>query len=85
MTNYEKHKTEIEKLTRMGRAVAVDKNTGCIVNCSEISCVDGCLFWSKEEKCDNLAVRWAAYESDRPEQEVTTDEAEKAIMTLKAY
>ena len=38
MTNFERYKGEIDKITRMGRMVAVAKITGKITSCNQITC-----------------------------------------------
>nr|DAI79689.1 MAG TPA: hypothetical protein [Caudoviricetes sp.] len=35
MTNYEKHRAEIEPITRMGRKVAVERATNIICACDD--------------------------------------------------
>lgn len=38
MTNYEKHRTEIVPIERMGRKVAVEKATKKITSCGILNC-----------------------------------------------
>lgn len=68
MTNYERYKNEIEKITRMGRMVAVEEKTGKIISCGEITCSQ-CKFHScNEESCGIIALAWADAEYVEPEE-----------------
>lgn len=67
MTNYEHYKSEIEKITRMGRMVAVEEKTGEITSCNQISCSQ-CRFDSCVCDCDAAALYWA--DAEYIEQEV---------------
>ena len=58
MTNYEHYKSEIDKITRMGRCVAVDEKTRRITSCNQISCSQ-CRFDSCGCDCDTAALAWA--------------------------
>lgn len=57
MTNYERCKTEIEKITRMGRKVAVEKDANKIRACDSLTC-DKCFF-VHSNICDIKALEWA--------------------------
>lgn len=67
MTNYEKRKAEIEPITRMGRKVAIERNTNKIRSCGGIKCIN-CLFYdcSNERTCDEVALKWADAEYIEP-------------------
>ena len=67
MTNYEKYKNEIDKITRMGRMIAVEEKTGKITSCNQISCSQ-CKFDSCVCDCDAAALAWA--DAEYIEQEV---------------
>lgn len=59
MTNYEYYKGQIEKITRMGRMVAVEEKTGKVTSCNQITCLQ-CKFYScGVENCDESALAWA--------------------------
>lgn len=58
MTNYEYYKNEIDKITRMGRTVAVAEITGKITSCNQIAC-SLCMFCSDGCNCDAAAIAWA--------------------------
>lgn len=66
MTNYEHYKSEIDKITRMGRMVAVEEKTGKITSCNQISCSQ-CRFDSCVCDCDAAALAWADAEYIEPE------------------
>lgn len=64
MTNYEKYRSEIEKIARLGRSVAVDKgNTPR--ECCEIDCKD-CIAFGKTN-CYDVIDEWADAEYIEPE------------------
>lgn len=65
MTNYEHYKSEIEKIVRMGRCVAVEENTGKVTSCKQISCSQ-CRFDSCVCDCDAAALAWADAEYIEP-------------------
>lgn len=65
MTNYEHYKSEIEKIVRMGRCVAVEENTGKVTSCKQISCSQ-CRFDSCGCDCDIAALAWADAEYIEP-------------------
>lgn len=66
MTNYEHYKNEIEKITRMGRMVAVEENTGKVTSCNQITCAK-CRFDScSAGNCDAAALAWADAEYIEP-------------------
>lgn len=68
MTNYEKHKSEIEKFARMGLKVAVKKDTNEIVSCIDVgSGCDNCLFGGYGN-CTQKSMTWA--DAEYIEQEV---------------
>lgn len=68
MTNYEHYKSEIDKITRMGRMVAVEEKTGKITSCNQITCLQ-CMFDScSAGNCDAAALAWA--DAEYIEQEV---------------
>lgn len=50
MTNYEKYKSEIEKITRMGRDIGVEKATNKITACGSLNCEE-CLFLQYGSNC----------------------------------
>lgn len=58
MTNYEKHRTEIVPIERMGRKVAIEKATKKITPCATLNCGE-CLFWEYGSNCDIKALEWA--------------------------
>lgn len=66
MTNYENRRAEIEPITRMGRKVAIDKETNEICACGEIDCKK-CLFEDFYRVCDRKALKWADAEYIEPE------------------
>lgn len=67
MTNYEHYKSEIEKIVRMGRMVAVEEKTGKVTSCNQITCLQ-CRFDSCGCDCDTAALAWA--DAEYIEQEV---------------
>lgn len=70
MTNYEKHKAEIEPIARMGRRFAVERNTNKTRVCRGMKC-DNCLFYDEiNTNCDEVALEWADTEYIEPEPEV---------------
>lgn len=66
MTNYEKHRTEIVPIERMGRKVAIEKATKKITPCGSLNCGE-CLFWECGFNCDMRALEWADAEYIEPE------------------
>lgn len=64
MTNYEHYKKQIEKFTRMGQKVAVEKDTNEIIPCTDIMC-SGCLF-SPYDGCTKKTMAWADAEYIEP-------------------
>mgnify|MGYP000408397380 CR=1 FL=1 len=60
MTNYEKYKSEIVPIARMGRKVAMERDKNKIRVCLGLKCVN-CLFYdySSERTCDEVAMAWA--------------------------
>lgn len=59
MTNYEHYKEQIERITRLGRSIAMNATTGEIVCCGDIGC-DECLFRGSEDaNCFQKAFKWA--------------------------
>lgn len=69
MTNYERYKNEIDKIVRMGRKVAMERDKNKIRVCLGLKCVN-CLFYdySSERTCDEVAMAWA--DAEYIEQEV---------------
>lgn len=69
MTNYEKYKSEIVPIARMGRKVAMERDKNKIRVCLGLKCVN-CLFYdySSERTCDEVAMAWA--DAEYIEQEV---------------
>lgn len=67
MTNYEKYKSEIEKITRMGRDIGVEKATNKITACGSLNCEE-CLFLQYSSNCAARAIEWA--DAEYIEQEV---------------
>lgn len=65
MTNYEHYKNEIEKITRLGRKIAVNKDKKPCV-CCMISCQD-CIAFGKEKTCYEIIDEWADDEYIEPE------------------
>lgn len=67
MTNYEHYKEQIERITRLGRRVAMNATTGEIVCCWDIRCNE-CLFQGSEDaNCFQKAFKWADEEYTEPE------------------
>lgn len=67
MTNYEYYKEQIERITRLGRMVAINATTGEIVCCGETSCNE-CLFQGSDvTSCPQNAFEWADKEYKEPE------------------
>ena len=66
MTNYEKYKSEIEKITRMGRDIGVEKATNKITACGSLNCEE-CLFLQYGSNCAARAIEWADAEYIEPE------------------
>lgn len=60
MTNYEKYKSEIVPIARMGRKVAMERDKNKIRVCLGLKCIN-CLFYdySNERTCDEVALAWA--------------------------
>lgn len=67
MTNYEHYKSEIDKIVRIGRCVAVEEKTRRITSCNQISCSQ-CRFDSCGCDCDIAALAWADAEYIEPEE-----------------
>lgn len=65
MTNYEHYKSEIDKIVRIGRCVAVEEKTRRITSCNQISCSQ-CRFDSCGCDCDIAALAWADAEYKEP-------------------
>lgn len=59
MTNYEKYKNEIDKITRMGRMIAVEEKTGKITSCNQITCSQCKFYLCSVGNCDAVAIAWA--------------------------
>lgn len=67
MTNYEHYKEQIERITRLGRRVAMNATTGEIVCCGDTHCNE-CLFQGSEvANCSQKAFEWADEEYKEPE------------------
>lgn len=67
MTNYEHYKEQMERITRLGRRVAMNATTGEIVCCADINCNE-CLFQGSEDaNCSQKAFEWADEEYKEPE------------------
>lgn len=67
MTNYEHYKEQMERITRLGRCVAMNATTGEIVCCADINCNE-CLFQGSEDtNCSQEAFKWADEEYKEPE------------------
>ena len=67
MTNYEHYKEQMERITRLGRCVAMNATTGEIVCCADINCNE-CLFQGSEDaNCSQKAFKWADEEYKEPE------------------
>lgn len=66
MTNYEKRKAEIEPITRMGRQVAIERNTNKIRPCRGMRC-ENCLFYDDTTDCNLIAMEWADAEYIEPQ------------------
>lgn len=66
MTNYEKHRIEIEPITRLGMGIAIEKETGKIVPCNSLRCSE-CLFKEEEKACSYVILEWADAEYIEPE------------------
>ena len=67
MTNYEHFEEQIEKITRMGRMVAVEKKTGKVTSCNQITCAQCKLDSCSAGNCDAAALAWADAEYIEPE------------------
>lgn len=66
MTNYEYYRQTIDKITRMGRMVAVEEKTGRVTSCNQITCLQ-CRFDScSAGNCDAAALAWADDEYIEP-------------------
>ena len=65
MTNYEYYRQIIDEITRMGRMVAVEEETGKITSCNQIAC-SLCMFGSCGCDCDTAAMAWADEEHIEP-------------------
>lgn len=65
MTNYEHFREQIEKITRLGRRVAVNKDkkpqTCCMMDCND------CIAFGKKESCYETINEWADAEYIEPE------------------
>lgn len=80
MTNYERYKSKIEKIIRMGRMVAVEENTGKVTSCNQITCAK-CRFDScSAGNCDAAALAWADAEYIEPEVEWSKVEVDTPIL-----
>lgn len=67
MTNYEHYKEQMERITRLGRRVAMNATTGEIVCCGDTRCNE-CLFQGSEDaNCSQKAFKWADEEYTEPE------------------
>lgn len=67
MTNYEKYKNEIDKIARMGRRVAILRETNEIMVCDRFSNCSLCLFRNSGMTCAEQAIEWADAEYIEPE------------------
>lgn len=65
MTNYEHYKSEIEKIVRLGRTVAIDKD-GKPHACGTINCED-CIGSGKGKSCYVIISEWADAEYIEPQ------------------
>ena len=67
MTNYEKYKSEIVPIARMGRKIAMERDKNKIRVCLGLKCIN-CLFYdySNERTCDEVALAWAESEYIEP-------------------
>ena len=67
MTNYEKYKSKIVPIARMGREVAMERDKNKIRVCLGLKCIN-CLFYdySNERTCDEVALAWAESEYIEP-------------------
>lgn len=65
MTNYEKYKSEIDRIARMGKSVAIDKDTRTINICCVIPC-ERCLFNDSTGLCQIKSIEWADKEYVEP-------------------
>lgn len=85
MTNYEKHRIEIEPITRLGMGIAIEKETGKIVPCNSLRCSE-CLFKEEEKACSYVILEWADAEYIEPEEKNGPKEAipEEKIKPNKA-
>lgn len=63
MTNYEKYKDEIEKITRLGYEIAVNKNDNTPYVCDNFSC-DDCI--ASTDTCFEIISKWADAEYIEP-------------------
>lgn len=58
MTNYEKHKNEIEKFARLNLNFALTKDTKEIVKCEGFNCKN-CVFFCSIRGCSDNKIDWA--------------------------
>ena len=65
MTNYDHYKKQIEKIVRLGRRIAVDKD-GKPQACSMMNC-DDCIAFGKSKSCYAPIAEWADAEYIEPE------------------
>lgn len=68
MTNYEHYKERIEKLTRVGLRIAIDKNTNEICTCNGFVC-HRCKF-GPNSVCGEKTLKWADAEYIESEEQV---------------
>nr|DAG76626.1 MAG TPA: hypothetical protein [Caudoviricetes sp.] len=67
MTNYEHYKDEIEKITRLGYEIAVDKNNNKPCACDNLLCSE-CI--ANTKTCFETISKWADEEYIEPTQQV---------------
>lgn len=60
MKNKEKYAEEIIEIACNGSSIAVERKSGCIMQCSGMNCAD-CLFSGKEDCCEAIR-RWSESE-----------------------
>ena len=64
MTNYEHYEKEIVNIVRLGRMVAVERETGKVTSCNRIECHE-CKFYDLKD-CDTSVFAWANEEYIEP-------------------
>ena len=79
MTNYEKYKNEIEKITCLGISFGFNKKTGKFDACYNIANCEDCKFYT-ERSCLDKKLKWAYSEYIEPEVDWSTGPVDTPVL-----